>query len=1094
MKYCNFCGAKMLDNEEKCRICGEFQNGIAEIAALPIDEAQDLAEINMQPNIELCPCCRNEIDQYSERILCPYCHSAHHKECWDAKNECSVFSCYSKRHASTSVGDINHPGIISNLKSRIIRNRRKGLRVLAGLLTICLLLFMVAGGWYFICKDPLRIIKKFINNKPEVTALSLTETGNKLAAGLNDGSVELWDIRRETPLSKVVAFDQTIDFVMFTPKYADNIVTGGNGGETKMFSTSNSAFLRTLKSGKERVQAAVCFDGGNKLAVGNDSGELAVYEVSQGAVRSTNKIHQGKILALGMDKKNIIVSVSDDKKVFVTDITTGKMLKEIALPFAPQHLTLSSDNNVVAVADNTGNIVLINVLFGKIVNSYRVQIEISALAVKKDGTVLIAGADGQISIVSNNGNIKKQFLAGRKDSGTVLALDLSESKLYTAGKSMTIKQWNLSSLKCDKAMARRDIWLENAVVSNDGTLIAIGQTNGEIKIFDADSGETVKTLIGHSDLVRSVAFSEDGKRLVSGGDDKTVKIWNLATGSSKNLKGHKGWVKSVAFSPDGKVVASGSFDSTVKIWDAETGEEEHNLTGHDAWVRDVEFSPDGKHLATCGDDKQIKIWNVATGECEKTMTGHDRWVNDVQFSDDGKQLISAGGDGTEKVWDIDTEKCLSTIQEQNDLRNSMIYAADGKMFAEKTVCAFCSQEVRPGDVIAICDNCKSPQHVTCWRENGSKCVVCGQNISKPQEIGVDFNRMYANQKNGRSEWLQKLFKTNTGSNITIFSNMKVLIFSVIVLLLLLVLIVYYFVKEPRVRTIAAHNYWIEALKFSKNGKYLASGSGDGTAKIWSARSGSFIRTLKASNYPIEAITFLGVSSVLVTVGWEKVLRLWNMEDSSNTGTLVGHNQIIYAVSSSREGNVLVSAAGDNSIRIWDVASQSCIRTIRGHIASVFGVVVSPDGSKIASCSSDRSVKIWNFDGSLSISLAGHDAAVRCLDFHPNGYLLASGSDGGDIIIWNQKTGERVKSLVGHTKRVRSLVFSHKGEMLASCGDDNTVIVWDVRSGNQIEVLKGHTDRVCAVAFSVDDKRVASGGDDRVIKIWRLKRSLRAKIN
>ena len=1092
MKYCNFCGIRMLDSEDKCRICGKFQKDAVDSVAFPDAGQQSLTENNTVLSIELCPYCRNEINEHSERFLCPHCHAPHHRECWDAKNECSVFSCYSKRHISTSVGDAGHPGIIQNIHTGFAKNRRRNLLAIAGLVLFCLSVLLATGGWYFVYKDPIRIVKKLTRSKAVVTTLSVAETGDKLAAGESDGSLEVWNVRTARPLSKVELFDQPIEFAVFSPKRALEIAVGNTSSGTKILLASNAEHLRTLAPGKEQVLTAAYFSTGSKVMTGNDIGDVAVFNALQGNLLLTARAHQGRVMATGVDKKETIISLGSDQKIVLTSGVDGKLLKKITLPSIPQRWSISNDANIVAIADSKGELTVVNAQLDKVLFNKLVPDGVAALAVKNDGTVYVLSANGQVSTIGNNGTITGRFVAGQQGSIALLALDYNEKKMFTAGKSLAIKQWNLKTLKCVGALPRHKNWIEDAVVSNDGKLIVIGQANGEIKIIDADSGETLKTLTGHDDLVRSVAFSEDGKQLVSGGDDKVVKTWNIITGASKTLKGHNGWVQSVAFSPDGKVVASGSFDSTVKIWNAETGEEEHNLTGHDAWVRDVVFSPDGKMLATCGDDKQIKLWNVATGECVKTMTGHERWVNDVQFSEDGKQLTSTGGDGTEKVWDIDTERCLTTIQEQNDLLNSMIYAADGKMFAEKANCGFCSHEIRPGDVIAICDNCKAPQHIACWRENGSKCVVCGRNISRPQEIGIDFARMYSNQRAGHSEWLQRLFEKNIGLSRSMFSNVRVLLFCVLIILIILALTTYYFVKEPRVRTIVAHNYWIETLKFSANGKYLASGSGDGTAKIWSAGNCRFIRTLKAGNHPIEAVTFLGTSSTLVTVGWEKIVRFWNVDDGNTIGALDGHNQTIYSVATSRDGDVLVTAAGDNSMRIWDIAGQSCIRIIRGHIASVFGVAVSPDGSKIASCSGDRSVKIWNFDGTLAIALAGHDGAVRCIDFHPNGYLLASGSDEGDIIIWNQKTGERVKTLTGHAKRVRSVSFSHRGEMLASAGDDNLVIVWDVRSGSQMEVLKGHTDRVCTVAFSIDDKRVASGGDDRVIKIWRLKHLLRRK--
>src|SRR6201994_1305782 len=121
-------------------------------------------------------------------------------------------------------------------------------------------------------------------------------------------------------------------------------------------------------------------------------------------------------------------------------------------------------------------------------------------------------------------------------------------------------------------------------------------------------------LRGHSSLVNSVAFSHDGRRVVSGSSDKTVRIWNVETGSEeKMLEGHSSWVNSVAFSHDGRRVVSGSSDNTVRIWNVETGSEEKMLEGHSDPVNSVAFSHDGKRVVSGSDDKTVWIWNVDVG-------------------------------------------------------------------------------------------------------------------------------------------------------------------------------------------------------------------------------------------------------------------------------------------------------------------------------------------------------------------------------------------------------------------------------------------------------------------------------------------------
>ena len=169
-------------------------------------------------------------------------------------------------------------------------------------------------------------------------------------------------------------------------------------------------------------------------------------------------------------------------------------------------------------------------------------------------------------------------------------------------------------------------------------------------------------LLGHTSWVSSVAFSPDGRRIVSGSTDNTLKVWDAATGQETlTLKGHTSWVMSVAFSPDGRRIVSGSDDKTLKVWDAATGQETLTLKGHTEAVWSVAFSPDGRRIVSGGADKTMKVWDAATGQETLTLKGHTGKVMSVAFSPDGRRIVSGSGDlfsgsgdNTLKIWDAAT--------------------------------------------------------------------------------------------------------------------------------------------------------------------------------------------------------------------------------------------------------------------------------------------------------------------------------------------------------------------------------------------------------------------------------------------------------
>ncbi|MBE9245208.1 serine/threonine protein kinase [Microcystis aeruginosa LEGE 00239] len=233
----------------------------------------------------------------------------------------------------------------------------------------------------------------------------------------------------------------------------------------------------------------------------------------------------------------------------------------------------------------------------------------------------------------------------------------------------------------DKTLTGHSGQVYSLAYSPDGRYLASGSKDRTIKIWEVATGKGLRTLTGHSGVVLSVAYSPDGRYLASGSKDRTIKIWEVATGKGlRTLTGHSGVVLSVAYSPDGRYLASGSQDKTIKIWEVATGKV-RTLTGHYMTFWSVAYSPDGRYLASGSSDKTIKIWEVATGKELRTLTGHSHAVLSVAYSPDGRYLASGIGDGAIKIWEVATGKELPTLTGHSREVMSVVYSPDGRYLA-----------------------------------------------------------------------------------------------------------------------------------------------------------------------------------------------------------------------------------------------------------------------------------------------------------------------------------------------------------------------------------------------------------------------------
>jgi WD40 repeat protein len=295
-------------------------------------------------------------------------------------------------------------------------------------------------------------------------------------------------------------------------------------------------------------------------------------------------------------------------------------------------------------------------------------------------------------------------------------------------------------------------------------------------------------------------------------------------------------------------------------------------------------------------------------------------------------------------------------------------------------------------------------------------------------------------------------------------------------------------------TLEGHTNRVDSLAFSGDRKTLASGSADGTIKLWDATTGKETATFKAGT-PVGCVAFNRDRKTLASAGQDSTVKLWDVTTGKNTATIQAAVDnvpiIIDCVAFSPDGKTLASGSEQPKIKLWDATTGKETATLEGHTAIVLSVAFSPDSKTLASTSGDGTIKLWDVaTGKNSSTLRGHTntpqiSYVYCVAFSPDGKTLASGGQDGTVRLWDVRTGKNTATLKGHFL-VLGLAFSPGGKTLASGSDDRTIKLWDVATGENIATLRGHTDAVRSVAFSPGGETLASGSYDKTIKLWRIK--------
>ncbi|MCL2805681.1 MAG: WD40 repeat domain-containing protein, partial [Treponema sp.] len=591
-------------------------------------------------------------------------------------------------------------------------------------------------------------------------------------------------------------------------------------------------------------------------------------------------------------------------------------------------------------------------------------------------------------------------------------------------------------------------FVQYAVFSPCERYVLTGDSNGTVKIWEAETGILVRSFYGHVASVMSVTWSPDGKLIASGSWDNTIKIWNADFSSSPQelytLK-HEDEVYSVAFCPNSSLLVSGSTDSTVRIWDVSNGKELNILKGHVSTVASVAINLNGKHIASASADNTIIIWDIDSSERLITLTGHTDIVHSVAWSPDGNQIVSASWDGTVRIWDVETGETIRIIGIgvfDSEVGNAK-FSPDGT----KIVTAGGNQRNRRNPDINI------------WNAETGSVLSRFSNHSQTVR-SVNWDKEGKRILTASYDTTAGIYNVETGKRLTTFTENA----------------------EP-----------LRQAVLSEDENWLVTGSLEKKINIWDAKTGILERSIE-NIAQVYSVVIHPDSNILAIGGAHSDINLWDIENGNEILTLRGHFDAVFDLAFHPNGKYLASASADNTIRIWNIETGTVNDILYGHTAVVQTLKFNADGNFLVSGSRDRTLRVWKSSGAgsytLQHTLIGHNSDVLSVAISSDGKRVISGSRDRTVRYWDIEIG-RQPDILGtdiFLNEIWSVAFCNDDKYIIAGSANRIIFKWEIATDDSIKLVS-RKENLLGLPFSLsptpDGKRILAGLGDGTARLYNI---------
>jgi WD40 repeat protein len=516
-------------------------------------------------------------------------------------------------------------------------------------------------------------------------------------------------------------------------------------------------------------------------------------------------------------------------------------------------------------------------------------------------------------------------------------------------------------------------------VTADGQRIVSASADRTLKVWELASGRALSTLEGHAGAVRACAVTMDGRRIVSASEDRLLKVWDLESGRTlATLEGHAAEVRACVVTADDRRAVSASFDQTLKVWDLESGRALATLEGHAAEVRVCVVTADDRRVVSASDDCTLRVWDLETGRLLDVLKGHTDRVISCAVTTDGRRAVSASADRTLKIWDLETGHVLDTLKGHTDRVTA------------------CSVTVNGRRVVSASDD----------------------RMLKVWEL-----------ESGRSLSLEDHARSVTACAATVDDGL--LLDSG---------------DGHKLATVGDHTGVVNACTIMGGDRRAISASNDRTMKIWDTETGRVLATLEGHIGWVKACAVTADNRRVISASYDRTLKVWDLESGRSLATLEGHTAGLSACAVIGDGWRVISASLDQTLKVWDVECGRELATLKGHTSWVTACAVTLDGRRVVSASRDRMLKVWDLESGHPLStLEGHAGGVTACAVTADGRRVVSASHDRTLRVWDLDSGRPLATLEGHADEVLGCAVTLDGRCVVSASRDRTLKVWDLQT-------------------------------------------------